>query len=187
MGALPADLPGARATAVDSLERMQQSDACELLDRYIEHQDVAATHLPDVVPNKYVTFLGTVIDRSESDESQRAAMRALSVLGKSRCLEPLARALRAPSARVRREALRCLLDLRADPLDTRLLGGDRSYVSHFLDPRYTVFSQARMRRQARELGLPLHEIQRRYEALARDYDLFIEVPGEDADTPGSGS
>jgi HEAT repeat protein/adenylate kinase family enzyme len=175
------EAPEVRAAAAGALGRMRYPGTFELLARHaLECEDNVAIHLPDVQPEKYGPHMTWFTYKGGSYALQLAAVNALSTLGEPRCLETLMRALRDPRARVRSEALQGLLRIRGDTLDTSLLLGNARQVSPLLDPMYTVFSQARMRRQAYELALPFEEIQRRYEALARDYDLLIEVAEQDA-------
>ncbi|HWN70935.1 MAG TPA: HEAT repeat domain-containing protein [Haliangium sp.] len=173
----PAEAAEVRAAAARALGRMRYLEAFELLVQYaLEHEDVVAPHMPEVEPHKYGPYLGGFYYNTGGSALQLAAVEALSMLDDPRCREPLVRTLRAPSSRARLEALQGLLKMRRDALDSGLVLENIHYTSFLLDPQYTVFSQARMRRQARSLGLPLEEIQRRYEALARDYDLLIEAP-----------
>nr|VFK53540.1 MAG: NACHT domain-containing protein [Candidatus Kentron sp. TUN]VFK55607.1 MAG: NACHT domain-containing protein [Candidatus Kentron sp. TUN] len=136
-------------------------------------RQAAATALGRIGDSHAVDVLVARLQDAEEDRFvQQAAAEALGKIGTEPALAALRDYLDAPIEDVRRAALGGLAQSCQDQTDRQLLSKDLDGIRPWLDPARPI-DTARMEEAARELGKPLTEIRRRYEALAAQFGLKV--------------
>lgn len=112
----------------------------------------------------------------DENENSRIRKKAIDVLGEikdPRAVEPLLKRLADENAEVRKSALAALAKICEDETGRKLLSRELDGKWTWLDPQDPV-DEERVKDAARRLELSEEEVRRRYERLAKKYQLKIK-------------
>jgi HEAT repeat protein len=163
-----------RGSAAFALGRTAQEPA--LTERFIRLLRQANPDVREVavqaLPLRHRPELCQLAARHLDDEDSRVRQKALDVLFQQRypAAEARLRAeLQHTTPAKRRKALKRLAEER-DRIDYHLVSCDFDALDPFRDPRWPV-TMGQVRLAAWRLGLPVDEVQQRYEALSTEFSL----------------
>ncbi len=168
--------PEVRQAASWALGNIKDERAVAPLVARLEHSDheirqAAIQVLGQIGDERAVESLLTRLEDRDR-EIQQTAAEALSEIGSPRAVEALMKRLFVEDEEVRTATLGALSRTCKDETDRKLLSRDFDDFDPFLDPQIQI-DEERVRRAAKELGIEVEEVRRRYESLAQRFSLKL--------------